>query len=261
MSPPPPDIDDLLAENTRLREALRRAEPLAALGRLLSNVAHELSNPLAIVLGRAELLAEDPTAPPAVQAHAGRIRDAASRCGRLLRSCQDLGRTPAPQCRPVRLAELVHATLDLVAPTLRRQGVALSLALDEALPPLALDADQVARALLHLLANGQQALQDHPAPQLTLSCGADPDGQPWLRVQDNGPGVPAAVGDRVFDEFFSAWPGAPGTGLGLTLAREVARAHGGDLRLEPTDDGASFVLQLPASCVVAPAGAPGLAAG
>ena len=256
MNPPPPEIDALLAENARLREALRRNEPLAALGRLLSSVAHELSNPLAIVLGRAELLAEDPAAPPAVQAHAGRIRDAASRCGRLLRSCQDLGRPPAPQCRPVRLAGLVQAALDLAAPALRRQGVALSLALDEALPPLALDADQLTRALLHLLANAQQALQAHPAPRLGLACGAGPDGQTWLRVQDNGPGVPAALREQVFDEFFSAWPDAPGTGLGLTLAREVARAHGGDLWLVPGDDaapGACFVLQLPAACAAAPA--------
>ena len=247
----PMSAEDLVIENARLRAALRESERLAGLGRLLCGLAHELNNPLAVVMGRAEMLADDESQPAAVRSSAGRIVDAAARCGRLLRGCQNLARHRPLTATPVRLDELVHNTLELLAYPLRRLGVALELDLDASLPQLQGDADQLTQTLASLILDALQAMQCCRAPKLCISTGrtaGQPAGQ-WLRVADNGPAVPAHLHEGFFmDAGIASRSDAPGHGLGLALARDTALAHGGELVLEDMGSatmGASLLLTLP----------------
>ena len=236
----------------RQREALRQSEKLSAMGSLLAGVAHELNNPLAIVMGRASLL-EDKTEGSALQADARRIREAAERCGRIVRTFLNMARQRPAERRHMQLNDLARAAADMLGYTLRSHGVDLQLALAEPLPEVSVDSDQVGQVVLNLLVNAQQALSVRDGERrVRVSTGVDrlpgvPGGTVWLRVADNGPGVPAEARERIFEPFFTTKAEGIGTGLGLAVSRSLAREHGGELSLDEASDlgGASFCLRLP----------------
>ena len=234
-------------EIERQRDALRQAEKLAAMGSLLAGVAHELNNPLAIVMGRASLL-EAKCSDPALRADASRIREAANRCGRIVGTFLAMARKRPAVHGPVQLNDLVRGAVDLLQYNLRTAGVAVELRLHAELPVVAADADQLGQVLLNLIVNAQQSLaQVEPPRLLRIETDHDATGI-WLRVADNGIGVPASSRERIFDAFVTTKAEGAGTGIGLAVSRSVAVEHGGDLRLEatsPFDRGASFRLDLP----------------
>ena len=248
-------------EIERQRDALRQSDKLSAMGGLLAGVAHELNNPLAIAMGRAAMLEEE-LDNPALRADARRIRDAAERCGRIVRTFLNMARSRPPRRGPVALNDLVRAAAEMLAYTYRSHGIELQLALDDNLPSVQADGDQVGQVVLNLLVNAQQALDGaadgSAAGQgavVRLYTGVEAGGDSAcvvLRVSDNGPGVPPALADRIFDSFFTTKPEGMGTGMGLPVSRQMARDHGGDLVLEPSSalGGASFCLRLP----IAPSG-------
>ncbi len=255
----------------RQRDALRQSEKLSAMGGLLAGVAHELNNPLAIVMGRATLLQEK-TEGTALAADAARIRDAAERCGRIVRTFLNMARQRPAQHGPVRLNDLVRGAADMLGYTLRSHGIELELRLHEPLPEPLADGDQIGQVVLNLIVNAQQALTTHTgARRIALTSGCDPSGQRpgpaarvWLRVTDSGPGVPEALREKVFEPFFTTKAEGLGTGIGLSVSRGIVREHGGDLLLEPpmAGRGASFLLVLPLEGSTASAGAdPSPAAG
>jgi len=251
-------LNDLTAQRNaaleieRQRDALRQSERLSAMGSLLAGVAHELNNPLAIVMGRATLLESKSTGQPALHDDATRIREAAERCARIVRTFLNMARQRPAERRSVQINALVRGAVDLLQYGLRTGGIALDLQLDERLPELRADGDQLGQVVLNLLVNAQQALVAAPAPRrLLLQTGHDagPDtARLWLQVSDNGPGVDAAHRERIFEPFFTTKREGVGTGLGLSVSRSVARQHGGELGLHAGPGvlgGATFRLSLP----------------
>jgi two-component system NtrC family sensor kinase len=243
------------AQIERQREALRQSEKLGAMGSLLAGVAHELNNPLAIVMGRASLLEEKCDAHPALKADAQRIREAAERCGRIVRTFLNMARNRPSQRGPVTLNEMVRAAADMLQYRFRSHGIELELALADELPVVSADGDQIGQVVLNLLVNAQQALDNTEGVRhVQVRTGVESrreDREPrvWLRVADNGPGVGVEALQRIFEPFFTTKPEGIGTGLGLAVSRSVAREHGGELALEPASPigGASFRLSLPIS--------------
>jgi CheY-like chemotaxis protein/two-component sensor histidine kinase len=243
----------------RQRDALRQSEKLTAMGSLLAGVAHELNNPLAIVMGRASLLEEKTEGTP-LHADAARIRDAAERCGRIVRTFLNMARSRPAQHAPVQLNDLARAAADMLGYTLRSHGIEVDLRLAADLPEVQADGDQIGQVVLNLIVNAQQALAQHGGPRrITVLSGLDGPRSVFLRVADSGPGVPAAVRDKIFDPFFTTKADGMGTGMGLSVSRSIARDHGGDLVLEDTATGARFALSLPlraAAPVAAPEATP-----
>ena len=252
----------------RQRDALRQSEKLTAMGSLLAGVAHELNNPLAIVLGRASLLEEKCADRPDLLGDAQRIRDAAERCGRIVRTFLNMARSRPASRSAVSLNDLAQAAADMLGYTYRSHGIELRLALDASLPTVQADGDQIGQVVLNLLVNAQQVLAGCEGPrEVALRTGlaqATDEGSGasvWLRVVDNGPGVPPDLREKIFEPFFTTKPEGIGTGLGLAVSRSLAREHGGELRLEDgapaqggTRPGASFLLSLPlAGAAEAPA--------
>ena len=258
-------------EIERQRDALRQSEKLSAMGSLLAGVAHELNNPLAIVLGRAGLLEErcDQPGPPRadeLRNDARLIREAAERCGRIVRTFLNMARSQPAERSSVALNDMVQAAAEMLQYGYRTHGIAFELELDKALPPVMADPGQVGQIVLNLLVNAQQALAGrHGMRRVIVRTGVEParegrEPRVWLRVADNGPGVAEALRARIFDAYFTTKPEGTGTGIGLAVARSMARAHGGDLVLEPdradAGGGASFRLSLPVSGVADAGSAP-----
>lgn len=252
---------DAAAQIERQREALRQSEKLTAMGSLLAGVAHELNNPLSIVMGRASLLDEKCRDYPELQADARRIHDAAERCGRIVRTFMNMARSRPAQREPVAFNELVRAAAEMLGYGYRSHGIALELSLAQALPPISADGDQIGQIVMNLLVNAQQALAGVDGPRrVRVQTGVEArregrEPRVWLRVTDNGPGISPTAREHVFEPFFTTKPEGLGTGLGLSVSRSLARDHGGELALEPEGPygGASFRLSLPTSGTAAAA--------
>ena len=235
----------------RQREALRQSEKLTTMGKLLAGVSHELNNPLAIVMGRASLLEEKCEDQPALRQDAQHIREAAERCARIVRTFLNMARSKPPLRSAVVLNDAVRSCVEMLAYTYRSHDIGLSLALDVDLPEVSADLDQICQIVLNLLVNAQQALAQMPGVRrVRVSTGsAQQHGalRAWVRVADNGPGVERAAQSRIFDAFFTTKAEGMGTGMGLSVSRDLAREHGGDLQLEADEPtvGAAFCLSLP----------------
>ena len=242
------DITDMKRTESELaasREALHQSEKLRSMGSLLAGVAHELNNPLAIVLIQAVMLEEDAQEDPLRQ-RAAKIRHAAERCARIVQTFMALARRKPLERRRVVLADVARAALEIASYALRTSDIEVALEVEPDLPPLAGDPDQLHQLVLNLLVNAQQALASRPPPRRIEVRVRRPSADLLaLEVADNGPGVPPEHRERIFEEFFTTKPQGAGMGFGLAFSRSVAEAHRGRLVLLPEGAGATFRMTLP----------------
>jgi two-component system NtrC family sensor kinase len=241
------------SEIERQREALHQSEKLAALGSMLAGVAHELNNPLSIVIGHALMLGEEAGEGDAamdvgkIAERAGKIQAAAERCGRIVRTFLSMARQGKAQRQEVRLPAVIEGAVELLAYGLRTGGIETDLQVPASLPTLVADGDQLHQVMVNLIINAQQALHDAPMPR-RIAIGAQYDGasrQLVVTVSDNGPGIAEAIRSRIFDPFFTTKPTGVGTGVGLAVSRGIVEGHGGTLQLLPSSRGAAFEIRLP----------------
>jgi two-component system NtrC family sensor kinase len=232
----------------RQREALHQSEKLAALASLVAGVAHELNNPLSVVLGQANLMLRAAAGGP-LATRAEKIVQAAERCGRIVRSFLALARNQPRERQRVLVNRVVTDTLEVVASALKVDGVELELSLGDAVPALWADPHQLQQVLLNLLGNAQHALRSVPKRAIRIATSYDvASGQVRLSVRDSGPGIPPDVRRRIFEPFYTTKPEGEGTGLGLSLCQGIIGEHGGSIRVESeVGRGACFVVELPAS--------------
>ncbi|MCC7271943.1 MAG: PAS-domain containing protein [Alphaproteobacteria bacterium] len=252
------------AEIQRQREALLQSEKLAALGSLLAGVAHELNNPLSVVVGQSFLM-EETAKDDKTRARAAKIRGAADRCARIVKTFLAMARQRPPERRRVALGEVVRDALEIVAYPLRTAGVEVAVTVPDDLPTLWADPDQLGQVMMNLLLNAQQALMEVPPPRrLAVTAVSLPGGQRIrTSVADNGPGVDPDMRRRIFDPFFTTKPAGVGTGVGLSVCHGIVAGHDGTIWVEETPGGgASFVFELPIGEQeeIAPAPAGGVAA-
>jgi PAS domain S-box-containing protein len=242
-------------ELARQRESLHQREKLAALGSLLAGVAHELNNPLSVVVARAVLLEERGDAP--TQTAAKKIRVAAERCARIVRTFLAMARQQRPERGPVAMNDVIAEALDLAGYAIRTSSIEVTLDLGEDMPPIEADADQLHQVLLNLVINAQQSLQDRPAPRRISIASRFDAAADTVRVSvaDNGPGIPAHLRARVFEPYFTTKPTGMGTGVGLAVSLGIVEAHGGTLTVDcPEEGGAVFAFTLPVGAAEAQPG-------
>jgi PAS domain S-box-containing protein len=232
-----------------------QSEKMSAMGSLLAGVAHELNNPLSIVVGQAQLLQE--TAPDErTAARADKIRLAADRCARIVRTFLAMARHRPPEHSAVALNEIITGALQVVGYGVRTAGIDIELALASDLPATWADGDQLQQVVTNLVVNAQQALAEWDGTRrLRIATSFDPAArQLRLEIADSGPGVPPAMRLRVFEPFFTTKSVGMGTGVGLSLCHGIVSSHGGSIAVEDAPGGgARFVVVLP--YVQAPTGA------
>lgn len=245
------DVTELFNARNQLRQAeesLHQSEKLAALGQLLAGVAHELNNPLAVVLGRAAILQEKlagtPHEPPLQK-----LREAANRCARIVKTFLAMARQTGPRRQVVEINELIESALEMTTYSLRNTNITWNVSPLKTSRKIEVDEDQIIQVLINLILNAQQALSETKGERNIGIIAALSADAAWLNitVADNGPGVPATIANRIFDPFFTTKPVGEGTGLGLSVCKSMIEAHGGSLTLHATPNGgASFVVTLPA---------------
>ena len=239
-------------EMERQREALHQSEKLSALGELLASVAHELNNPLSVVVGQALLLKET-TSEPQIEKRAAKIGNAADRCARIVRTFLAMARQRPAASRAASLNEIVMDSLSVLGYSLRSGAVRVSLKLGEGLPLIWGDRDQLNQVVTNLILNAQQAMEEMGGPRrlkITSSYRKRAN-RVVLKVKDNGPGVPLEIRSRIFEPFFTTKEVGEGTGIGLAFCHRIIDAHGGTINLERTAGrGATFAIRLPVTVAV-----------
>jgi len=240
------------AELARSRDALHQSEKLAALGSLLAGVSHELNNPLAAIVGQAEMLEEDARGTP-LETRAKKISAAADRCARIVQTFLAMARRRPAARAAIDPAALVQDALQIAEYALRTTGIAVTAECDPHVPAIDGDRDQLHQVLVNLLINAQQALEGSEAidRRVTVRTSLTAGGRVAIDVIDNGPGIPAEVAGRIFEPFFTTKPQGSGTGVGLSFSHGIVEAHGGTLAILPSERGAAFRIELPAASPVA----------
>jgi len=229
-------------DNSALHRQLARQEKLAAMGQLVAGVAHELNNPLASIVGYAELLTDEITAGAARQKLDKMIRES-RRMKRIIENLLRFARQNTLEKKSANLQDLVHEVLALRGYHIRENNVDVRLHIEPDLPQVALDEDQFKQILLNLLNNSIDALEGVHNKRLRIEA-AHREDRIILWFDDNGPGFSDT--NRAFDPFYTTKPVGKGTGLGLSICYGIVQEHGGEIRavnLEPC--GARVVLELP----------------
>ena len=233
----------------QLRDQLIHSERLAAVGQLVSGVAHELNNPLQSIVGFTELLIGAETR-QATLSDLEQVRAAAHRAAKIVRNLLAFVRRSSAERSVVILNEIIESTVELRRYELTTAGIALEEAYDHDLPLVLVNREEIQQVLLNLLLNAEQAMRNADLRgRLSVRTGRTGPTDLIVEIRDDGPGVPPALAARIFEPFFSTKNVGEGTGLGLSLALGIAEAHGGSLTLIPVPSGACFRLTLPAMTI------------
>jgi CheY-like chemotaxis protein/two-component sensor histidine kinase len=219
---------------------------MAALGQLVSGIAHELNNPLTTIMGYGQLLlGHGLTAPQLSEAR--KVFQEAERARRIVKNLLYFARENKPERSRVNLNEIVERTLALRSYELRVENIVIECDLAANLPETMADPYQLQQVVLNLLANAEQALlEDRGQGHVWIRTHRIGRNRLCLEVSDDGPGIAADVGSRVFDPFFTTKPSDVGTGLGLSIVYGIVHQHGGEVSFEnQPGGGARFVVELP----------------
>jgi two-component system, NtrC family, sensor kinase len=219
------------------------SEKLAALGQLLAGVAHELNNPLTVIMGYGELVSDAITAPN-TRDQLMKLVSEARRMKRIIENLLRFSRQSARDAQTVQLSPVVHEVLALREYYTRTRSVRVELDLAPDLPLLAVNEDEIKQILLNLFNNSSDALEGM-AGNKQISIRAYRNGpRAVIEVEDTGPGFGNL--NRALDPFYTTKPVGKGTGLGLSVCYGIVRERGGDLRIENVSPhGARVTIELP----------------
>ena len=229
-----------------IQSKLLQTEKMAALGQLVSGIAHELNNPLTTIMGYGQLLLGHGLTPPQLS-KARKVFQEAERARRIVKNLLYFARENKPERTRVNLNEIVERTLALRSYELRVENIVIECDLAPNLPETMADPHQLQQVVLNLLANAEQALlEDRGQGHVWIRTHRIGGNRISLEVSDDGPGIPTEVGSRIFDPFFTTKPSDVGTGLGLSIVYGIVHQHGGEVTFEnQSGSGARFVVELP----------------
>jgi len=228
-----------------LQSKLMHAEKMAAVGQLVSGVAHEVNNPLTAILGFADLLMDNSELPESARKDLRVILQEAQRTKQIVQNLLSFARQMPPQRKPVQLNPILKRTIQLRSYDLQSRGVSVTERLQDHLPFVIGDSHQLQQVFLNILNNAYDAVREAvPAARIEISTSCTAN---FVEVsfRDNGSGI--SQPDRIFDPFFTTKQVGEGTGLGLSICYGIVKEHGGEILCSnnPDDQGATFVVRLP----------------
>jgi PAS domain S-box-containing protein len=238
-----------VTEASLLQAKLAHAEKMAALGQLVSGVAHEVNNPLSGIVGFTDLLLENPELPEFARENLGIILQEAERTRLIVQNMLRFAREMPPQRELVQVNAVLRQTLKLRSYGLSNRNVEILERLAENLPVVVADPHQLEQVFLNILNNAFDALEQSGRPGRieveTLACAENVE----VHIRDNGPGI--SNPDRIFEPFFTTKPVGKGTGLGLSICYGIIQAHDGEIlcRNNSNAEGCTFLIRLPAAAI------------
>ena len=238
-----------ITEASLLQAKLAHAEKMAALGQLVSGVAHEVNNPLSGIVGFTDLLLENPELPDFARENLGIILQEAERTRLIVQNMLRFAREMPPQRELVQINAVLRQTLKLRSYGLANRNVEILERLAENLPVVVADPHQIEQVFLNILNNAFDAIEPcgrHGRIEVETLASAE---NVEIYIRDNGPGI--SNPDRIFEPFFTTKPVGKGTGLGLSICYGIIQAHDGEIlcRNNANAEGCTFLIRLPAAAI------------
>jgi len=243
-------------DKRRLQDQLIQSEKMSAIGQLIAGVAHDLNNPLASVVGLSDFLAETGEVPVALAEPLQVIRQEAERAATIVKNLLSFARSQEGERKVHPIRPILESTLALLRNQLMAHKVEATLVVEEDLPELEVNANQIKQVFVNLINNGAQAIASvQRSGRIWVTARRWLDGVA-VSVADNGPGIPEEIAQRVFEPFFTTKKEGEGTGLGLSISHGIVKEHGGRITLEARPGaGATFTVELPGRGEAPPAAA------
>ena len=233
-------------QDKKIGQLVRRAEKLSSLGQLIAGVAHELNNPLAIVVAYAQIMAKHKGIDENVRGSILKVLHESERAAKIVRDLLTFARPCEPQMEVVDVNRLVANVLEVREADFRANHIAVARRFAPALPNTKADPIQMEQVLTNLVTNAVHALAGQDGPR-TLAVVTEESGFfIGITVMDNGPGIPHEIQGRIFEPFFTTKSPGKGTGLGLSISRTIIQEHRGKIWLRSgCGKGAAFHIELP----------------
>ncbi len=244
------DLTDELALEQELstqRDILFQSEKMSALGELLAGVAHELNNPLSIIVGHSLMLQEELTGTESSR-RVTTISTAAQRCAKIIKTFLAMARQKPADMQEVDMNLVVETAVDVTNYSVTQGKVRITVNLQEALPVVLADIDQVTQVIVNLIINAEQALSvNGGGGTISISSGYDAKRKDvFVMVADDGPGIPEKLRARIFEPFFTTKEVGQGTGIGLAICHRIMESHGGRIFVDSViGEGTNFIVRLP----------------
>lgn len=244
------DLTDQLrieAELAQQQDQLYQNDKMSAMGELLAGVAHELNNPLSVVVGHSLMLRED-CPDPEILRQVEKISTAAERCAKIVKTFLTMARQQPVKMQRVDINEIIQTAMDVASYGEAGEGLEMKCHLTTALPEICADPDQMTQVVINLILNAEQAIHESGSGTQVTVITARADGGKTIEisVEDDGPGIAKEHRSRVFEPFFTTKDVGQGTGIGLALCHRIVAAHNGQISLEARPEGGTvFKIVLP----------------
>lgn len=232
------------AKNTE--KQLLQKEKMAAMGEMMSGVAHELNNPLTAIIGISDLLLEKAT-DESSKRQMGLVLKQARRAASIVQNLLSFARPSNLVSKRLRIEDVLRGVTTTQELVLKPKNIDIAVAIESPLPAVQGDSKLLQQVFLNVIANAEQAiLAAKPSGKITITIKPQ-DGKVAVTILDDGPGIPAANLGKIFDPFFTTRRTAGGTGLGLTICAAIVKEHGGTIEVQSAaGSGAEFTVLLPA---------------
>ncbi len=234
-----------VTQQKQVEHRMQQTEKLVALGQLAAGVAHEINNPLGIILCYTDLLKEDFGGLPDKIEDLSIIEKHVKNCQRIVHDLLSFARNQQTTRAPGSVNAAIEQVVSMVSSQLAKQGITVEQKLDPEIPLLEMDAEKMKQVFMNLFINAAQAIGENGEINIESLCLRD-KGQVKIVVRDTGPGVAPEIQDKIFEPFFTTKGPRDGTGLGLSLSYGIIRDHGGEIYVQSKPGkGAVFTLILP----------------
>ncbi len=234
-----------ITDQKLMEHKIQQTEKLVAMGQLAAGVAHEINNPLGVILCYVELLKRQLTELPQGRNDLGTIEKQARNCKRIVSDLLDFARSGETSKHNASLNQTVRDVLGMVSEQFKKQGVKIELELEE-IPVFKMDTNKIKQVFMNLMINSRQAMEGRNG-RMHISTRHVPEKNLAKAIfWDNGEGIPEYMRDKIFDPFFSTKRTGEGTGLGLSVSYGIIREHGGDISVESKPgEWTRFIVDLP----------------
>ncbi|MDQ5987430.1 MAG: Adaptive-response sensory-kinase SasA [Syntrophus sp. SKADARSKE-3] len=216
----------------QLQNQVNQLQQLTAMGYLTATLAHDLGTPLHSIAGMAELLLERGGWAPDVARKLELIVQQTQRLNMAIQNIRRVTRPPEPHFEAVAADDLLNETLPLMEPLMQRMGIELCVETSDQVPPLYIDRSRVQTALLNLIQNATEAMENY-GQRIMVSVTQDISRRAIaIAIQDDGPGIPSDLMEKICEPFFSTHENEGLRGLGLAIVKDIMKVHSGDVAIE-----------------------------
>lgn len=234
-----------ITERKKLYQQVSEAERLAAIGQLASGVAHEINNPLSIILGYTGLLMDESSINGTVRKDLETIHGNANACKKIVEDLLNFSRKCKTEFSYHSISDIIDSVVEMLSYKLQEKKVAVKKNYSPDLPHLLIDEDKIRQVLMNMLINSFQAVGVGGMIEISTSLSASGKSA-RISVADDGDGIDDAIKDKIFQPFFSTKSIGEGTGLGLSVSYGIMQEHNGMITAESNEwNGATFTIELP----------------